>query len=210
SPMSMIINAVRGLHVLVPRNMVQAAGFYNTLHASDEPALVVECLNGYRLKEKKPDNLSSFTVPVGKIEVLKPGTDVSLVTYGSCVRIAEEAIELLEEHDISVELIDIQSLLPFDLNKDIVESLKKTNKLVVLDEDVPGGASAYILQQILEKQNGFEHLDSSPKTISSRAHRPAYGSDGDYFSKPNAEDIFNVIYHMMNEYDPSTYPALHA
>lgn len=206
SPMAMIINAVRGMHVLVPRNMVKAAGFYNTLLQSDEPALVVECLNGYRLKEKKPVNLGSYTLPLGQIEVLKEGTDVTLVTYGSCVRIAEDAILQLEEHGVSVELIDVQSLLPFDLSKDIVKSLEKTNRVVFLDEDVPGGTTAYMMQQVLEKQEGYRFLDSAPKTISSRAHRPAYGTDGDYFSKPNAEDVFAVIYGLMNESDPVTYP----
>ena len=208
SPMSMIINAVRGMHVLVPRNMVQASGFYNLLLQNDDPAIVIECLNGYRLKERLPDNLASFTVPVGKVEILKPGTDITLVTYGSCIRIADLAIEELALKGIDVELIDVQSLLPFDLNNDIVESIKRTNKLVVLDEDVPGGATAYILQQILEKQQAFQYLDAAPRTISSRAHRPAYGTDGDYFSKPNAEDIFIVIYNMMNEYDPENYPDL--
>lgn len=206
SPMAMIINAVRGMHVLVPRNMVKAAGFYNTLLQSDEPAIVVECLNGYRLKEKKPVNLGDYTLPIGQVECLKEGTDVTLVTYGSCVRIAEDAINQLEEHGISVELIDVQSLLPFDRSKDIVKSLEKTNKVVFLDEDVPGGTTAYMLQQVLEKQNGYIHLDSKPKTISSRAHRPAYGTDGDYFSKPNAEDVFTVVYNLMNESDPQKYP----
>jgi 2-oxoisovalerate dehydrogenase E1 component len=208
SPMGMIIHAVRGMHVLVPRNMVQAAGFYNTLLQSDEPGLVVECLNGYRLKEKKPDNMGYYTVPLGVPETLREGTDITLVTYGSCIRVAEPALDLLQEHGISVELIDVQSLLPFDINNHIVESLKKTNKVVFLDEDVPGGASAYMLQQVLEKQEGYKYLDSAPKTISSRAHRPAYGTDGDYFSKPNADDIFHVMYSMMHEYNPEMYPAL--
>ncbi|MBI1305066.1 MAG: transketolase [Bacteroidetes bacterium] len=207
SPMGMIINAVRGMHVLVPRNMVQAAGFYNLLLQSDEPALVVECLNGYRLKEKLPDNYSSFTVPIGKVETLNSGSDITLLSYGSCIRIAQEAITMLEEFNISVELIDVQSLLPFDLSHDIVESVKNTNKLVVLDEDVPGGASAFILQQVMEKQEAFRYLDSPPRTITSRAHRPAYGTDGDYFSKPNAEDVFTVLYNMMHEYNPGKYPA---
>ncbi len=208
SPMAMIINAVRGMHVVVPRNMVQAAGFYNLLLQNDEPALVIECLNGYRLKETRPDNLGTYTLPLGKVEVLRSGSDITLVSYGSTLRIADLAIEELTKKGIEVELIDIQSLLPFDINKDIVESIKKTNKLVVLDEDVPGGASAYILQQVIEKQQAFQYLDSPPRTISSRAHRPAYGTDGDYFSKPNAEDIFTVIYHMMSEYNPEKYPSL--
>lgn len=206
SPMSMIINAVRGMHVLVPRNMVKAAGFYNALLQSDEPAIVVECLNGYRLKEKCPDNIGSFATPIGQVEVMQEGSDVTLVTYGSCVRIAQDAIRQLEEQDISVELIDVQSLLPFDLDNRIVESIKKTNKVVFLDEDVPGGATAYMMQHVLEKQEGYLHLDAQPKTISSRAHRPAYGTDGDYFSKPSAEDVFAVVYGMMNEYDPENYP----
>jgi len=206
SPMSMIINAVRGMHVLVPRNMVKAAGFYNTLLLSDEPAIVVECLNGYRLKERKPDNLGSYTMPLGQVEVLQEGSDVTLVTYGSCCRIAEDAIKQLEEHGISVELIDVQSLLPFDLDKNIVKSLEKTNKIVFLDEDVPGGATAYMLQHVLEKQEGYRWLDAQPKTITSRAHRPAYSTDGDYFSKPNAEDVFTVVYGLMSDSDPETYP----
>lgn len=208
SPMGMIISAVRGMHVLVPRNMVQAAGMYNTMLNSDEPALLVECLNGYRLKEKMPDNLKDFTVALGKPDVLTSGSDITLVTYGSCVRIAEEAIKQLEATGISVELIDVQTLLPFDLNHRIAESLKKTNKLVVLDEDVPGGASAYILQQILEVQGGYRYLDSAPLTITAKEHRPAYGTDGDYFSKPSAEDIFIQLYGMMHEYAPDDYPAL--
>ncbi|MFT5512448.1 MAG: 2-oxoisovalerate dehydrogenase E1 component [Bacteroidia bacterium] len=206
SPMSMIINAVRGMHVLVPRNMVKAAGFYNTLLQADEPAIVVECLNGYRLKEVKPDNLGSYTMPLGEVEVMQSGSDVTLVTYGSCCRIAEDAIVQLEEHGISVELIDVQSLLPFDLNRDIVKSLEKTNKIVFLDEDVPGGATAYMLQHVIEKQQGYKFLDAQPKTITSRAHRPAYSTDGDYFSKPNAEDIFSVVYGIMNEVNPEDYP----
>ncbi len=206
SPMSMIINAVRGMHVIVPRNMVKAAGFYNTLLLSDEPAIVVECLNGYRLKERKPDNLGSYTMPLGQVEVLQEGSDVTLVTYGSCCRIAEDAIKQLEEHGISVELIDVQSLLPFDLDKNIVKSLEKTNKIVFLDEDVPGGATAYMLQHVLEKQEGYRWLDAQPKTITSRAHRPAYSTDGDYFSKPNAEDVFTVVYGLMSDSDPETYP----
>ncbi|MFT4521447.1 MAG: 2-oxoisovalerate dehydrogenase E1 component [Bacteroidia bacterium] len=205
SPMAMIINAVRGMHVLVPRNMVQAAGFYNTLLQSDEPAILVECLNGYRLKEREPDNLGHFTIPLGKVEVLREGTDVTMVGYGSTLRIAEDAIFKLAEHNISVELIDVQTLLPFDLGKDLVESIKKTNKVVFIDEDHPGGTTAYMMQQVLEKQEGYKHLDAQPKTITSRAHRPAYGTDGDYFSKPNAEDVFAVVYNMMHEYDPGKF-----
>jgi pyruvate/2-oxoglutarate/acetoin dehydrogenase E1 component/TPP-dependent pyruvate/acetoin dehydrogenase alpha subunit len=208
SPMGMIINAVRGMNVLVPRNMVQAAGFYNTMLKSDEPALIIECLNGYRLKERLPDNLSDFTVSLGVPEILIEGTDITLVTYGSCCRIAEEAIKQLNEHNISVELIDVQSLLPFDVGYAILESLKKTNKLVCLDEDVPGGASAYMMQQVLEVQRGFEYLDAPPLTITAKEHRPAYGTDGDYFSKPNAENIFRELYGMMSDYAPVEFPAL--
>lgn len=207
SPMGMIIHAVRGMHVCVPRNMTQAAGMYNLLLKSDEPALVVECLNGYRIKEKMPSNIGEFTVALGVPEILQEGNDLTLVTYGSCVRIAQDALAQLEEFGINVELIDVQTLLPFDINHAIVESIKKTNKLVVLDEDVPGGASSYILQQILEKQGAFRFLDAEPKTITAKEHRPAYGTDGDYFSKPNAEDIFNVCYAMMSEYNPTEYPS---
>lgn len=208
SPMGMIINALRGIHVCVPRNMVQATGMYNTLLQSDEPALVIECLNGYRLKEKLPDNVSEFTVPLGIPEVIKEGSDVTIVTYGSCIRIAEEAITLLEETGISVELIDVQTLLPFDINHSIIESVKKTNRVVFLDEDVPGGASAYMFQKVFEEQQSFKWLDSEPRTITAKAHRAAYGTDGDYFSKPNAEEVFEVIYNMMSEADPDSYPAL--
>lgn len=208
SPMGMIINSLRGIYVCVPRNMVQAAGMYNTLLQSDDPALVIECLNGYRLKEKLPDNISVFTVPLGVPEVLKQGEDVTLVTYGSCVRIAEEAIVQLEEAGISVELIDVQTLLPFDINHTIIESIKKTNRVVFLDEDVPGGASAYMFQKVFEEQQAFRWLDSEPKTITAKPHRTAYGTDGDYFGKPNAEEIIEVIYGMMSEVDPGNFPAL--
>jgi pyruvate/2-oxoglutarate/acetoin dehydrogenase E1 component len=208
SPMGMIINALRGMYVCVPRNMVQAAGMYNTLLQSDEPALVIECLNGYRLKERLPDNLASFTVPLGIPEVLKAGEDITLVTYGSCVRIAEEAIALLEETGIFVELIDVQTLLPFDIHHSIIESIKKTNRIVFLDEDVPGGASAYMFQQVFENQSAFRWLDSEPRTITAQPHRVPYGSDGDYFSKPNAEQVFEVIYGIMSEVDPDSFPEL--
>lgn len=208
SPMGMILHSLRGMHVCVPRNFTQAAGMYQTLIQSDEPALVIECLNGYRLKEPMPSNLGSYTVPLGKIETLRQGTDITMVSYGSTLRVCEEAIQFLEEADISVELIDVQTLLPFDLSKEIVESLKKTNRLVVVDEDVPGGASAFILQQVLEDQQGYRWLDAAPLTITSKAHRPAYGTDGDYFSKPNAEEIFEKVYQVMHEYAPSIYPPL--
>jgi pyruvate/2-oxoglutarate/acetoin dehydrogenase E1 component/TPP-dependent pyruvate/acetoin dehydrogenase alpha subunit len=193
SPMSMIINSLRGIYVCVPRNFVQAAGMYNTLLQSDDPGLVIECLNGYRLKEKLPDNIGEMTVPFGVPEVLQEGNDVTLVTYGSCVRIAQEAIETLEKANVSVELIDIQTLLPFDLNHIIVQSLKKTNRIIFLDEDVPSGATAYMMQEVLEKQGGYKYLDCPPRTISAKEHRPPYGSDGDYFSKPNAEDVVEVV-----------------
>jgi pyruvate/2-oxoglutarate/acetoin dehydrogenase E1 component/TPP-dependent pyruvate/acetoin dehydrogenase alpha subunit len=208
SPMGMILHSLRGIHVLVPRNMTQAAGFYNTMIQSDEPALIIECLNGYRLKETLPDNLSEFTLPLGKVETLQAGTDLTMVSYGSTLRICEEAMQQLAEFNISVELIDAQSLLPFDLAHDCVKSLQKTNRLVVVDEDVPGGASAYILQQILEVQGGYRYLDEAPMTIAAKAHRAAYASDGDYFSKPNAEDIFHQVYNMIRASNPSAYPSI--
>ena len=208
SPMGGIINLVRGMHVCVPRNMTQAAGFYNTLLDGDDPGLIVECLNGYRLKERIPDNLSEIRTPLGVIEVLKPGEDITLVTYGSNCRIAAAAAEELENLDVSVELIDVQTLLPFDLDQQIAESVRRTNRLVVLDEDVPGGASAYILQKVLEEQGAYRYLDSKPLTITARAHRPAYGTDGDYFSKPSIEDVVEGIYNLMREYDPAAYPAI--
>lgn len=209
SPMQFILGAMRGIHVAVPRNMTQAAGFYNTLLESDEPALVIEPLNGYRNKEKMPSNLGEFKIPLGKTETLQEGKDVTLVTYGSCIRIAQDAIHSLSEAGISVELIDVQTLLPFDLDHQIVESLKKTNKIVFLDEDVSGGATAYMMQQILEVQGGYHHLDQKPITLSAKDHRPAYGSDGDYYSKPNAEDIFDVIYGMMHRYSPQQFPSIY-
>lgn len=209
SPMGMIINAIRGIHVLVPRNMTKAAGFYNTLLEKDEPALVVECLNGYRLKEKMPTNLGEFKTPIGVVETIKSGTDITLVSYGSTLRLVEQAANELETVGISAEIIDIQSLLPFDIHHDIVKSLAKTNRLLVIDEDVPGGASAYILQEILEVQKGYNYLDSAPQTLASKAHRPAYGTDGDYFSKPSVEDIFEKVYSMMHEANPSKYKELY-
>ena len=208
SPMGMIINSLRGMYVCVPRNMVQAAGMYNTLLQSDEPALVIECLNGYRLKERLPENVDEFTVPLGVPEVVKEGDDVTLVTYGSCVRVAEEAMRLLEETGISVELIDVQTLIPFDINHLIIESVKKTNRIVFLDEDVPGGASAYMFQKVFEEQGAYRWLDAEPKTITAKDHRTAYGSDGDYFGKPNADQVFEVIYGMMSEVDPGNWPGL--
>jgi pyruvate/2-oxoglutarate/acetoin dehydrogenase E1 component len=187
--------------------MVQAAGMYNTLLQGDDPAVVIECLNGYRLKEKLPDNLKEFTVPLGKVDVLQEGRDITLVTYGSCIRIAQKAIVKLQSFGIEVELIDAQTLLPFDMDQDIVKSVQKTNKLLVLDEDVPGGASAYMMQQILEVQNGYAYLDSKPVTITAKANRPPYGSDGDYFVKPNAEDVIEAVYTLMSEYDSLRFPV---
>jgi pyruvate/2-oxoglutarate/acetoin dehydrogenase E1 component/TPP-dependent pyruvate/acetoin dehydrogenase alpha subunit len=209
SPMGMIINAIRGIHVLVPRNMTKAAGFYNTLLETDEPALVVECLNGYRLKEKMPTNLGEFKTPIGVVETIKEGSDITIVSYGSTLRIIEQAAKELLEVGIDVEIIDAQSLLPFDVNHDCVKSIAKTNRLLVVDEDVPGGASAYLLQQIVDEQNGYQHIDSQPQTLASKAHRPAYGTDGDYFSKPSAEDVFEKVYAIMHEAKPEKYPSLY-
>lgn len=209
SPMGMIINAMRGIHVLVPRNMTKAAGFYNTLLEADEPALVVECLNGYRFKEKIPTNLGEFKTPIGVVETVKEGEAITLVSYGSTLRLVEQAAKELLEVGIDCEVIDVQSLLPFDINHDIVKSLIKTNRLLVIDEDVPGGASAYILQQILEIQNGYDYLDSKPQTLTAKPHRPAYGTDGDYFSKPSIEDIYEKVYAMMSEVSPSQFPSLY-
>ena len=209
SPMGAIINSIRGIHVLVPRNMTKAAGFYNTLLQSDEPALVIECLNGYRLKENLPTNLGEFKTPIGEIEIVKEGTDMTIVSYGSTLRLVQEAAKDLGQVGINVEIIDAQSLLPFDLNHDSVKSLAKTNKLLVIDEDVPGGGSAYLLQEILEKQNGYQYLDSKPATLTAKAHRPAYGTDGDYFSKPSAEDIFEKAYEMMHEFNPQKFKSIY-
>ena len=199
SPMGMIINALRGMYVCVPRNMVQAAGMYNTLLQANDPALVIECLNGYRLKEKLPSNLMAYTVPLGVPEIVKEGTDVTIVTYGSTLRIVLEATETLDKMGISCEVVDVQTLLPFDINHSIVECLKKTNRIVFVDEDVPGGAAAYMFNKVMEEQGGYKYLDVSPRTITGKAHRPSYGSDGDYFSKPNTEDVVWVIKEMMSE-----------
>jgi pyruvate/2-oxoglutarate/acetoin dehydrogenase E1 component len=209
SPMGMIINAIRGIYVCVPRNMTQAAGFYNTLLASDDPALVIEPLNGYRTKEPRPQNMGEFRVELGIPEILREGSDLTLVTYGSCCRIALDAATQLEQHGVSVEVIDVQTLLPFDRHHAIVESIKKTGKLLVVDEDVPGGASAFILQQILEVQGGFRYLDAEPVTLAAQEHRPAYGSDGDYFSKPSVDDMIETAYAMMNEYNPARFPGFY-
>lgn len=208
SPMGGMIHLLRGMHILVPRNMTQAAGFYNTLLQLNQPAIVIESLNGYRLKEKLPTNLGEFMVPLGKVECLHAGKDITVVSYGSTLRIVMECVSLLKEFGISIEVIDIQTLIPFDLEESIAISIAKTNRLLIVDEDVPGGATAYILQQLLEKQKIFPLLDSPPKLLAAKAHRPAYGSDGDYFSKPSLEDIFEAAYYIMHEADPNTYPAL--
>jgi pyruvate/2-oxoglutarate/acetoin dehydrogenase E1 component len=208
SPMGGLIHLLRGMYVLVPRNMTQAAGFYNTLLQGQDPALVIESLNGYRLKENMPDNLGTFTVPIGKVETLRNGKDLTLISYGSTLRLALEATEELSQMGVDVEVIDVQSLLPFDLNEDIKKSLSKTNRLMIVDEDVPGGGTAYILSQLIEKQNVFNLLDSPPKLLSAKAHRPAYGSDGDYFSKPSVDDIIEHAYGILHEVDPKKYPEL--
>jgi len=197
--MGMIINALRGMYVCVPRNMVQAAGMYNTLLQGNDPGLVIECLNGYRLKEKLPSNLMAYTVPLGIPEIIKAGTDITMVSYGSTLRIVSDAAEVLDKLGISCEVVDVQTLLPFDINHTIVDSLKKTNRIVFIDEDVPGGAAAYMFNKVMEEQGGYKFLDVSPRTITAKAHRPSYGSDGDYFSKPNTEDIVAVIKDMMAE-----------
>jgi pyruvate/2-oxoglutarate/acetoin dehydrogenase E1 component len=203
-----IINLIRGVHVLVPRDMTKAAGFYNTILESDQPALIIECLNGYRLKEKLPNNFGEFKTPVGVVETVKKGNDMTLVSYGSTLRLVLQAAKELLEVGIDAEVIDIQSLLPFDINHDIVKSLEKTNRLLIIDEDVPGGASAYILNEILNIQNSYQFLDSQPKTLTAKQHRPAYGTDGDYFSKPSQDDIFEVAYSIMHEANPDDYPKL--
>jgi pyruvate/2-oxoglutarate/acetoin dehydrogenase E1 component/TPP-dependent pyruvate/acetoin dehydrogenase alpha subunit len=209
SPIQMILGAIRGMHLCVPRDMTQAAGFYNTLLRSDEPALVIECLNGYRLKEKMPANIGEFTLPLGRPEVLREGTDITIVTYGSMCRIVADAAKQLDEVGISVEVIDVQTLLPFDTDQLIADSLRKTGRVVFADEDVPGGATAYMMQQVLDGQQAYQLLDSAPRCISAQAHRPPYGSDGDYFSKPNAEDVFDVVYEIMREADPTEFPTIY-
>ena len=209
SPMAVMLHSLRGLHVCVPRNFTQAAGMYNTLISGDDPALVVECLNGYRLKEKLPSNLSDICVPLGQPETLREGSDVSIVTYGSMCRIVMEAAEQLAQAGISVEVIDVQTLLPFDIDHRIVESIQKTNRVIFADEDMPGGASAFMMQQVVEKQNAYRWLDSPPRTITAKAHRPAYSSDGDYFSKPSTEDVFEATYALMQETDPGRFPSIY-
>ncbi len=209
SPMASIINLVRGMHVLVPRNMTQAAGFYNTLLQGDDPGLVVEVLNGYRLKERLPENVGEFTVPIGVPELLRDGSDVTVVTYGACCRVALNAAQKLHQVGIETEVIDVQSLLPFDRYGRILESLKKTSRILFLDEDMPGGTTAYMMQQVLEEQGGYWWLDSEPRTLSAAAHRPAYGSDGAYFSKPNVEAVFDAVYEMMHEAEPARFPIFY-
>jgi 2-oxoisovalerate dehydrogenase E1 component len=208
SPMAGIIHLVRGINVLVPRDMTRAAGFYNTVLKSDEPAVIVEVLNGYRIKERLPENIAEFTTPLGVPEVIRQGSDVTVVTYGACCRIALDAAQKLSKAGIEIEVVDVQSLLPFDIHGRTVESLKKTNRVLFLDEDVPGGGTAYMLQEVIEKQGGYYHLDSEPRTLAAKAHRPAYGSDGDYWSKPNAETVFDTVYDMMHEVDPGRYPQI--
>ncbi|WP_422080045.1 alpha-ketoacid dehydrogenase subunit alpha/beta [Ulvibacterium sp.] len=208
SPMGGLIHVLRGMYILAPRNMTQAAGFYNTLMKSDEPALIIESLNGYRLKEPMPNNLGDFCTPIGKIETLRKGNDITILSYGSTLRIVEQAARELSEVGIDAEVIDAQTLLPFDVNGDTVKSIQKTNRLLVVDEDVPGGCSAYLVQEIIERQGAYDYLDSAPQTLTAKAHRPAYGTDGDYFSKPNAEDIFEKVYEIIHEADPANYPKL--
>jgi pyruvate/2-oxoglutarate/acetoin dehydrogenase E1 component/TPP-dependent pyruvate/acetoin dehydrogenase alpha subunit len=209
SPMAGIIHLVRGMHVLVPRNMTQAAGFYNTLVRAEDPAIVVEVLNGYRQKERVPNNIGEFTVPLGVPEVIRTGSDVTIVTYGACYRLVLEAAALLSKTSIDAEVIDVQSLLPFDLRGVIGESLKKTNRIIFVDEDVPGGTTAYMMQEVLERQSGYRWLDSEPRTLPGKPHRPAYGSDGDYWSKPNVETIFETVYELMHEAAPGKYPLFY-
>lgn len=209
SPMGMILGSLRGMHVLVPRDMTQAAGFYNTLLRSDDPALIIECLNGYRLKERMPQNIGEFTLPLGEPEILREGTDVTVVTYGSMCRIAMDAAVELDKLGVSCEVIDVQSLLPFDIHHSITTSIRKTNRVVFADEDVPGGATAFMMQQVVEQQGAFRYLDAQPLTISAKEHRPAYGSDGDYFSKPSVEEMVDRIYGLMQESDPQRFPSLY-
>lgn len=208
SPMGGLIHLLRGMYILVPRNMTKAAGFYNTLMKSDEPALVIECLNGYRLKEPIPTNLGALCTPIGKVEVVKKGTDITMVSYGSTLRIVQEVAGELFGVGIDAEVIDAQSLLPFDQDHDVLKSVQKTNRLLIIDEDVPGGCAAYLTQEIVEKQGAYRYLDSAPQSLTAKAHRPAYGTDGDYFSKPNAEDIFEKVYAIMHEANPSDFPKL--
>jgi len=208
SPMGGIINLLKGINILVPRNMTKAAGFYNNLLKRDEPAIVIECLNGYRIKEKLPINLGEFETEIGSVEIIKDGSDITLITYGSCCRLALESAKELEKFNILIEVIDVQSLIPFDIHFDISKSIQQTNRVVFLDEDVPGGATAYMMQQVLEKQNGYQYLDSKPITITAKDHRAAYGDDGDYFSKSNTDDIIDKCYQLMHESNPEKYPSI--
>ncbi|MEH6656137.1 alpha-ketoacid dehydrogenase subunit alpha/beta [Leeuwenhoekiella marinoflava] len=208
SQMGSLLGLLRGIYILTPRNMTKAAGFYNTLMQSDEPAIIIECLNGYRLKEKLPKNLGNFTTPIGKVEVVREGTDITILSYGSTLRLVQQAAQELQASGINAEVIDAQSLLPFDLNHDTVKSIIKTNRILVVDEDMPGGASAYLMQHLLDEQKAFKHLDSAPQTLTAKPHRPAYGTDGDYFSKPSAEDIFEKVYSIMREVKPDKFPAI--
>jgi pyruvate/2-oxoglutarate/acetoin dehydrogenase E1 component len=209
SPMGAIINSLRGMQICVPRNMVQAAGMYNTLLASDEPALMIECLNGYRSKESLPTNLGEFRVALGQPEIVKEGTDITVVSYGSTFNICQQAAEELEEAGVSVELVDVQTLLPFDINNTISESIAKTNRVIFIDEDVPGGASAYMMDQVVNGQKAYFLLDSEPRTLAAQPHLPAYSTDGDYFSKPSYDDIYEAIYGMMHEANPEKFPKLY-
>jgi pyruvate/2-oxoglutarate/acetoin dehydrogenase E1 component len=209
SPMGMIINSIRGMHVCVPRNMTKAAGFYNTLLEADEPALVIEPLNGYRTKERMPINVGEFKEALGVPEIVKSGSDLTIVSYGSTFNLCEQAAKTLMELGIDVELIDVQTLLPFDIHHSIAESLKKTNRLLIVDEDVSSGATAFMLDKIVVEQNGYQYLDSAPATMSAKDHRPAYGTDGDYFSKPSIDDIVEKAYSIMNEFDPEEFPSLY-
>ena len=209
SQIGMLLHSLRGVYIISPRNMTQAAGFYNTMLKSDDPSVIIECLNGYRLKERLPENIGEFTIPIGIPEVLKVGTDVTIVTYGSMCRVVMEAAEALEESGVSCEVIDVQTLLPFDIHHSILESVKKTSRIVFADEDVPGGATSFMMQEVLEKQDAYQHLDSKPLTITAKEHRPAYASDGDYFSKPNPEDVFEKVYNLMVEVNPSKFSPLY-
>jgi len=208
SPLSMVINSIRGVHIAVPHNMTQAAGFYNTYLESDQPVLIIEPLNGYRLREKKPENIGKFKTPIGVPDILLEGNDVTIVTYGSCIRIAQDAANQLKNVNISIELIDVQTLIPFDINKLIAKSITKTNKVIFFDEDVPGGATAYMMQLVVEEHGAYYHLDAQPRTLTAKAHRAAYSTDGDYFSNPNAEDLFDEVYNMMHDYNPEKYPKI--
>jgi 2-oxoisovalerate dehydrogenase E1 component len=209
SPMAGILNLIRGIYICVPRDATQAAGFYNTLLQSDDSALIVEVLNAYRKKAKIPDNIGEFSIPLGVPEIIRQGSDITIVTYGACCTIAQEASEQLHETGIEAELIDVRTLLPFDLHGAILDSLKRTNRILFLDEDCPGGATAYMMQKVIEGQGGYQWLDSPPRTLTAKEHRPAYGSDGDYFSKPNREQIFETVYDIMHEANPNRFPKLH-